>query len=111
MRVVIALFAAGTLLQGCGPTCQSTCQRLYAPNECNVPIPGVPDWTDSYKDCVDMCKPALGIPGELGDYDPDEQRSGSATVSIDNERQAAAWMDCVAETDCERINEGYCEPH
>lgn len=111
MRVWFALIAATVVLEGCGPTCQSTCNRLYAAEECAIPTPGAtPD--DMYDQCVkDWCEPALDQPGVLGSYDPDARNSGSSTVDIVNERQAAAWMDCVAQTDCERINEGYCEPH
>jgi hypothetical protein len=32
-------------------------------------------------------------------------------MSIGNEKQAAAWMDCVAETACDNIQKGFCQPH
>lgn len=109
MRVWFALIAATAILEGCGPTCQSSCHRLYT-GECQLATPGATP-EDMYLQCMDMCEPALGVPGDLGDYDPDQRHSGSSSVTIDNERQAAAWMDCVAQTDCQRISEGYCEPH
>lgn len=106
----VSLLVSAVVLQGCGPNCQSTCRRIYAPDECDVQIPGVPDWTEMYDDCVNDCELALGQPGEMGDYDPDERPTGGESVVLENERQAAAWMDCVEQTSCERINDGYCPP-
>ena len=39
-------------------------------------------------------------------------RQGKAgkSVVLENERQAAAWMDCVDQTACERLSQGYCPP-
>lgn len=110
MRTVSALLFATALLQGCGPTCQTTCHKIYAPEECDIRVPGVPDWTDMYDDCVEDCELALQRPGVLGDYDPDERPTGGESVVLENERQAGAWMNCVEETTCERLNDGYCPP-
>lgn len=107
--LVLVLFAA-IAATGCGPTCQTACSRLYSPQECDIRVPGQPDWTDTYRDCVDECELALTLPGELGDYDPDERPTGGESITLDNERQAAAWMDCVEENTCERLNDGYCPP-
>lgn len=110
MRVFGLLFAVATLASGCGPTCQSTCQRAYSPNECDIKIPGLDDWTEKYDDCVDDCQLALETPGQIGDYDPDVENNTGERVILENERQAAAWMDCVEETSCEKLSDGYCAP-
>ena len=111
MRSIVSVLVLATAaLAGCGPTCQSTCRRVYSPSECGIVTPGVDDWTEMYGDCVNSCEDALSQTGVLGDYDPDERITNGTSVTLQNERQAAAWMDCVAETDCERLNDGYCEP-
>ena len=103
MRTVSALLFAiatsGLALGGCGPTCQTSCHRVFAPEECDIRVPGVPDWTNMYDDCVEECEDALAKPGVLGDYDPDERPTGGESTTLSNERQAAAWMGCVEETD------------
>jgi hypothetical protein len=110
MRVVTMwVLGASALLGGCGPTCQSTCNKIYSPSECAVPTPGQ-EWTDMNRDCEDACEEALTKPGEVGDYDPDERNTTGESIELENERQAALWMDCIAEQACDRLQEGYCEP-
>jgi hypothetical protein len=109
-NVLIGVVFGSVALQGCGPTCQTACHRLYAPEVCDIRVPGVPEWTDMYDTCMDECEVALTKPGELGDYDPDQRPTGGESVHLENERQAGAWMLCVEETDCGRLNEGYCPP-
>jgi hypothetical protein len=103
------LGAVATLASGCGPSCQSTCHRIHSPNECQIATPGQ-DWTDGYRECVDMCEAALQQPGPLGSYNPDEPPPAGTTAHLKNERQAALWMQCVDETACELINAGHCAP-
>jgi len=110
MRWATAVIAAAALGEGCGPTCQSSCHHIYSPDECAVVTPGVPDWTEMYKDCVDTCQNALETPGTLGVYDPDVRNTSGESIKLENERQAAAWMDCIDQTSCERLTEGYCAP-
>jgi hypothetical protein len=107
----VAALAIAALASGCGPSCQSTCTRLWrtADGSCGLVRAGISS-DDGYKECVDMCENALEQTGAIGGYDPDERHTDGTTITIDNERQAAAWMDCVDETACEKINEGYCEP-
>ena len=95
---------------GCGPTCQSTCSRLYYEDECGIPTPGR-DTDDAFRDCVGMCQGALKHPGEMGVYDPDERLTSGESIELQNEVQAAAWMDCIEQTACDQIEDGYCEPH
>jgi hypothetical protein len=109
--VVVLLGLGGSLLAGCGPNCQSTCQRIYSTAEdgCGIPIPGR-DAEDSISDCVAMCEDALQHPGQLGDYDPNTRNTSGEAVTLENEKQAGAWMDCVAEADCRALDDGYCAP-
>jgi len=104
-----SLVAAGWLASGCGPNCQSTCDRLYSGtgDSCDIQRPGTTQ-TELKTTCQNKCEEALSQPGELEGYDPDEPQ-GSASVTLENEKQAAVWMDCVAETACEDLNL-YCAP-
>jgi hypothetical protein len=104
---VIAVVAAG-----CGPNCQSTCERLYFEDaaNCGVPTPGR-DTDEAFRDCINACEEALDAPGELGTYNPDDRQTSGESIILQNETQAAAWMECVDQTSCEDINAGYCEPH
>ena len=48
--------------------------------------------------------------GEKGEYNPYERQGSSSSIQLENEIQAAIWMDCVAEMSCEKIADGYCAP-
>lgn len=103
-------------LIGCGPTCQNTCSLVY--NDCGITKPGQ-DTPELLRRCNQQCTAALKEPGELGNYNPDVRRSSAATIQLENEVQAAAWMDCVwaraADATPEQCQEldptsGYCAP-
>lgn len=125
MAVRTALFAlitaTSTLLAGCGNDCQSTCQRLYGdePN-CAIKRPNK-DQEELTRDCEDYCKTALRTPGEVDGYDPTQRTPKSETPVLENDKQAAVWMDCVEETACTYLDPnprsedddqegGYCAP-
>jgi len=103
----LCLLAIGAA--GCGPDCQSTCNILYQSEECGIASPGSTQ-SELLSTCLDACENALEIPGELGRYDPNERTPSSQNVELKNDKQAAVWMDCVVETACENIEEGYCAP-
>jgi hypothetical protein len=107
---LIAVVAVAALASGCGPNCQSTCGKLYFDDQCGIPTPGR-ETEEAFRDCVDECEYALARPGDLDGYDPDERQTSGETVVLVNEVQAAAWMECVDQTACEDIDDGYCEPH
>ncbi|NOY27313.1 MAG: hypothetical protein GXP62_15705 [Oligoflexia bacterium] len=86
---------------GCGPTCYTACGKLYR-EECNISAPGQTQ-SELLSDCVDTCQAALNNPGEVGDYDPFEPTSSTNAITIDTDRQAALWMDCVDQSSCENI--------
>jgi hypothetical protein len=89
----LTLGAAGFLaLVGCGPNCQSTCDQIY--NACGIIKPGQTT-QELVGRCNEECESALRESGELGDYNPNTRRSSAASIDIENEVQAAAWMDCV----------------
>ncbi|MFT5680152.1 MAG: hypothetical protein ACI8RZ_001057 [Myxococcota bacterium] len=104
-----ALAVISALAVGCGPNCESTCNTLYQSEQCNVQSPGS-DQTELLTTCMDSCEYALGRPGEVGDYKPTEYTPASVSVTLDNDKQAAVWMDCVSETACEFLESGYCAP-
>lgn len=86
---------------GCGPDCYSACAKLYQ-EECNISAPGQTQ-DDLLSECVDECQAALKTPGEVGSFDPLRPQSSSNAIEIENDRQAAVWMDCVDQTSCENI--------
>ncbi|MFZ5477828.1 MAG: hypothetical protein ACOZNI_13720 [Myxococcota bacterium] len=102
-------------LIGCGPDCQSSCDKIFGdgPDECNIQLPGHEGATgrqEMTSACMSHCEAALARNGEIGDYSPNERSSANDSISLENEKQAAAWMDCVAETECSFLDEGYCAP-
>jgi hypothetical protein len=107
--------ALGFFGTGCGPTCQSTCNRLYSNGDdyglpdCNIQRGGT--LTDKLlSTCMKNCNDALAQTGEVGDYQPDERHGSSTSIVLENELQAAMWMDCISETDCADLENGYCAP-
>jgi hypothetical protein len=116
-RILLSVLAglAGLMSVGCGPNCQSTCNRLYS----NGDDYGIPDCSIErggtlterlISDCLTACNDALANTGEVGDYRPDERHGSSTSIILENELQAAMWMDCIAETSCEDLESGYCAP-
>lgn len=104
---------------GCGKDCQSTCNKLYGttPNcgdkfgDEEYGLLGSETRGEKVSDCMDACEGALKVPGELGDYDPYEKKDqDKEDPELKNDRQVALWMECVAETDCQNLKEGYCSP-
>lgn len=95
------------LLAGCGPSCQEACNRAFKENECNLSVPGATQ-NELARDCISECESALRKPGDLDGYDPNERHTSGESIRLENERQAAVWMDCVVETACERLDQGYC---
>jgi len=115
-RSVLPLLLAplALLVSGCGPDCQSSCDKLFgdAPDQCDLAsgLPGV-DPQNLRADCLSHCNGAMARNGEVSeDFNPDERSSGADEVTLDNEKEAALWMDCVADSSCENLNEGYCAP-
>lgn len=86
---------------GCGPDCYTACAKLYL-EECNISAPGQSQ-DELLDDCVDTCQSALARPGEVGTYDPFRPQSSSNAIVIENDRQAALWMDCVDQSSCQNI--------
>lgn len=96
----------GLLGTGCGETCSSSCLKAY--DSCDVPTPGQLT-EDRIDQCIDECGSALRVVGDIGSYSP--LASGTVDqVMLENERQAAAWMDCIAESDCTQLRARRCSP-
>jgi NAD-dependent dihydropyrimidine dehydrogenase PreA subunit len=108
--VVLSLATAFGFVTACGPNCQSTCRRLYTTDGCNIERPGNITSDQLIGTCMDACEGALAKPGDLGTYNPFEAPGSSTSVTLDNEMQAAIWMDCVEATACEDLGSGYCAP-
>ncbi len=94
MRIVLMALGAGALLVGtaCGPNCQNTCEQIYV--QCNIQKAGRAQ-DELLRTCVDQCEAAMRISGVQGDYNPEQRRTSNAPIELENDQQAAAWMDCV----------------
>ena len=113
LRRTLTIFAAATsmtTLAACGPDCQSTCNRLFLENECNLQFPGQ-SRDDLLRECNNACSDALTTPGEIREeYRPNQYTPRDQSVRFQNDQEAALWMDCVEAQACEKLNEGYCAP-
>ncbi len=111
MRALLLLVPVAVV--GCGYDCQSTCRRVYDESECNVAAEiGGASSDELIRQCVDECETALRKVGSMGSYDPRTQRNPLVDEQLENERQAAEWMDCVWEADCSQLDpaSGICHP-
>ena len=123
---ILALAAGLSPLAGCGgPDCNNTCQSLFSDGQvsvwhdgksvdklaCSLDVPGR-NQTELINECVTECEAALDNPGDVGKYDytSGERPSSSSSIRLETDMQAAAWMDCVWETSCEYLDQGYCPP-
>lgn len=106
---VVLAAAAGAV--GCDQNCQNTCARIYDPSQCGVQIAGV-EWTSSRGECEAACETALKRGGKMGDYNPYNRPNPSDPPELENERQAAAWMECVWSVECTQLDPttGICAP-
>ena len=109
--LLAALLPVPLLLGGCGDSvsCQSACQRAFQSGECNIRVPGQTQ-DRLVRDCIRECEGALRRTGDVGNYDPNDRNSidRSEPFSLQNEKQAALWIDCVLESSCPRLNDGFC---
>jgi hypothetical protein len=111
MKALTALVMAAALFAGCDKNCQETCSKIYDGSECGIQ-PGGQQASELQRECVSRCTAALQNTGPMGDYDPNTPRDPQDPKTITNEKQAAAWMDCVAARSCDDLEPaiGYCEP-
>lgn len=111
MRIFFLALALPVSLSACEApvSCQTACQLAFRENECNVKVPGQEADT-LVRECVQECEVALRRTGELNGYDPDDRNSvdRSESFRLQNEKQAALWIDCVIETSCRDLDEGFC---
>ena len=117
MRVATLLMTfAAALASGCaGPDCYTSCEKIFGDGEgeCNIQIPGKEGASgreEMINSCLAHCEAAMKRNGDIGTYSPNERTSSGDDVSLDNEKQAALWMDCVDETSCDNLNKNYCAP-
>lgn len=112
MRVFMLL-----LLASCGDSreeedeaaCDEACDRLYGEGECNIQRPGQTA-AEMHDRCMDECTAAMEEDGEVGEYDPYAYTPADVAVELENRAQAELWMECVAATDCELLEGGFCAP-
>lgn len=111
---VIALCSIVLAVAGCGEDirdCYASCDKLFGDGEgqCAIAVPGRTA-SEMTNDCVATCEGALAHSGEMGNYNPNKRSSGADEITIENEQQASAWMDCIAETACVDLKTNYCAP-
>ena len=98
----LGALGAVALVAGCDKNCQNTCFKIVDENECGVVIGSINE--NELKDnCIEDCEAALSNAGSMGIYDPYVGDRPDQPNEITNEKMAAAWMDCVAETSCEDL--------
>lgn len=109
--LIVGLLLLSVGAAGCNADldCQSTCNKLYQTEECGIPSPGSTQ-SELIDLCNTSCNNALDVPGEVGDYNPDEYTPASANIELKNDKQAAIWMECISETSCDFLQDGYCAP-
>ena len=112
--LLLTLLASTGYLTACGPDCQSTCEKLYSKGgECKFTSAGDPDGQKNFSRCMETCQDAVLVPGDAGDYNPYEKTPSSQSVELNNDQQAAMWMDCVEEKSCELLKTSggrFCAP-
>ena len=115
-RPLVRPFLLGGLLAalgaGCDENCQSTCGRVYDASECGVTVSGV-SAKSLRGSCVEDCEQALQKTGEMGTYNPYQRANPVDPPELENERQAAEWMDCVWSVECAELEPsdgGMCSP-
>ena len=107
--------AALSMTTGCGPDCQTTCEKLYSKGgECKMTNAGDPTGEETYQYCMETCNEAMAKPGESGDYNPEEKVPSSESITIVNDQQAAMWMDCIEAKSCQLLDSSaggrFCAP-
>ena len=107
--IPLMLLPVAALSAGCGPNCQNTCNKIYQPSECNIQRAGRTQ-EQLIDTCMGECEGALENPGDLGSYDPQNQRGAADEFPLETDHQAAAWMDCVDATACENLQKNFCPP-
>lgn len=117
---LLLVFSAALLAMACGPDagrrdCYGSCERLFgdAATECNIKVPGKEGESgrqEMISACVTHCDHAMRRNGEVGVYSPNERASADDHIALENEKQAALWMDCVAETSCKNLDTNFCAP-
>lgn len=112
--MLAAALLGAALLSGCDKNCQNTCTRIYAESECHVVIPGVtPEALQ--RECESACESALTRAGSMGNYNPynNPDPENPPVLEDFNERQVAAWMNCVWDVECPQLDPvtgGVCAP-
>ena len=101
-----ALVTVG-LATACGPTCGEACRKIYEPSECGIQPGGGVSSSELIETCSAACDQALESPGQLNGYNPGQRQLRG--FELQNETQAAAWMDCVWEAECDTL-QGDCFP-
>jgi hypothetical protein len=111
--LVLVVAVLGSM-SGCGPSCRTSCERLYGSgtDQCNINVPGFDGESGANSlviECSQECESAMAEAGSIGSYEPNSNTD--TTVGLANEKQAASWMDCVAATSCDNMQKGFCQPH
>ena len=117
--MLVLVFALIGSVLGCGPSCRSSCEQLYGSTQnvdgttqCDINVAGYSGQEGANRiitECEAECDNAMKETGPLGNYDPNS--NADTEVELANEKQAAKWMDCVADTSCDNLMKGYCQPH
>lgn len=114
MRSILLVVAVSLSAAACSDirSCPNACDRAFSESECHfgAGLAAGGDPRKAIRECTRECENALRQTGDLDGYDPDDYNSvdRSRSFELKNEAQAAAWIDCVSETSCQDINDGFC---
>ena len=67
---------------------------MFDPSECNIVKPGATP-EKLVQDCITQCELAMDKNGDVGDYQPYSHSPGYEILELENEKQAALWIECV----------------
>lgn len=100
--------------------CEEACHRIYATedsfvgeNACGIRKVGLSSEEDEIEDCEEQCLEAWkNRDGDAEDYHPKEYTPAneSESTTLDNRAEVELWAECIEDTRCNLINNGYCAP-
>ncbi len=118
LALALVVLVSGLPAPACAPQqhdCVSSCEKLFGATngQCDIQVPGhtgADGQSYMLNECENYCQQAMDKAGDVGTYNPLVRTSGNEKVGLDNDAQAALWMDCVDTTACSDLKDNYCAP-
>jgi|GEM_PF-3401152 len=90
-------------------TCVHACAKIYEEEQCGLERPDVTT-EQSIQICQQECSLRFRYAGEIGDYNPYDERPPDDVPHLENRSQALVWAECIDMMPCENIERNYCAP-